>query len=176
MTESTLFTPADAATAHEVRQWLAHESRLLDEGRFDDWFLLLDDDIDYDIPMRVATDRREDETAAPTSRIKDAKEQLRVRIERLRTGIAYAEMPPSRTLRVVGEVEVSAPGPDAPEVVEACSAMLLYRQRAIDAHFDLVPARRYDRFRRTPDGLRLLARRVILTETIVATPNLGVFL
>ena len=29
MTESTLFTPADAATAHEVRQWLAHGRRLL---------------------------------------------------------------------------------------------------------------------------------------------------
>jgi 3-phenylpropionate/cinnamic acid dioxygenase small subunit len=92
----------------------------------------------------------------------------------LHTGIAYSEVPPSRTLRVVGSVEVAPTGD--PYVIEVYSALLVYRQRGIDPHFDLIPARRNDRLRLTAAGPRLLSREVILTETSLKTPNLGVFL
>ena len=55
--------------------------------------------------------------------------------------------------------------------VELCGS-----QRGIDPHFDLIPCRRNDRLRLTESGARLLSREVILTETSLATPNLGVFL
>jgi 3-phenylpropionate/cinnamic acid dioxygenase small subunit len=77
-------------------------------------------------------------------------------------------------LRVVGSVEVEEI--DRPEVIKVSSALLVYRQRGIDPHFDLIPCRRYDPLRLTPSGPRLLSREIVLTETALATPNLGVIL
>ncbi|MFC3574218.1 aromatic-ring-hydroxylating dioxygenase subunit beta [Streptomyces yaanensis] len=82
--------------------------------------------------------------------------------------------PSSRTLRVVGSI--LARPTDDPAVVAVSSSLLLYRQRGIDPHFDLVPCRRNDLIRLTEEAPRLLSREVILTEVTLATPNLGVLL
>jgi hypothetical protein len=57
-----------------------------------------------------------------------------------------------------------------------CLRRAAWRSDLIEPHFDLIPCRRNDRLRLTTGGLRLLAREVVLTETVLATPNLGVFL
>jgi 3-phenylpropionate/cinnamic acid dioxygenase small subunit len=165
---------ADPALVALASQFLAREARLLDEGRETEWLDLLDDDLLYVIPVRQATEPRTNEVNRAAFRLRDTKEHVRVRVARLHTGIAYSEVPPSRTLRVVGSVEVVPTGD--PAIIEVCSALLVYRQRGIDPHFDLIPARRNDRLRITPAGPRLLSREVILTETSLNTPNLGVFL
>lgn len=165
---------ADPALHTLAAQFLAHEARLLDEGREEDWFTLLDDDLLYTIPIRQATEPRSNEVDRSSFRVRDTKTHVRTRLDRINTGIAYAEVPPSRTLRVVGGVEVAPT--DEPDVIAVFSSLLLYRQRGIDPHFDLIPCRRNDRLRLTPAGPRLLSREVILTETSLATPNLGVIL
>lgn len=157
-----------------VAQFLGMESRLLDEGREDEWYELLDDDLLYTIPIRQAAEPRSKEVDRTAFRVRDTKAHVRTRIDRVETGIAYSEVPPSRTLRLVGSIEVEAT--HQPDVVEVSSSVILYRQRGIDPHFDLIPCRRNDRVRLTPAGPRLLSREVILTETSLATPNLGVFL
>ncbi len=175
--EATPAAPAAAASAEQltaVTQFLALEARLLDEGREEEWYELLDDDLRYEIPVRQATEPREREVSPAAWRLRDTKAHVRTRIDRLNTGIAYSEIPPSRTLRLVGSIEAEQT-PD-PGVVRARSALLVYRQRGIDPHFHLIPARRDDLIRLTPDGPRLLARTIILTETSLDTPNLGVFL
>lgn len=164
----------DAKLVALVGQFLAHEARLLDEGREEDWYALLDDDLLYTVPIRQATEPRSKEVDRNAFRIRDTKAHIRTRIDRLATGNAYSEVPPSRTLRIVGSVEVVAIQTEG--TVDVSSALLVYRQRGIDPHFDLIPCRRYDRLRLTPDGIRLLSREVILTETSLGTPNLGVFL
>lgn len=178
LTAETSASSAPAAVSPEtyalVAQFLGMESRLLDEGREEEWFELLDDDLLYTIPIRQATEPRSNEVNRAAFRVRDTKAHVRTRLDRVETGIAYSEVPPSRTLRLVGSVEVEAT--DQPDVVEASSSLILYRQRGIDPHFDLIPCRRNDRVRLTPAGPRLLSREVILTETSLATPNLGVFL
>lgn len=164
----------DAQTYTAVSQFLAHEARLLDEGREQEWLELLDDELLYTVPARQSTEPRSNEINRQAWRIRDTKAHIAVRIARTNTGHAYSEVPPSRTMRLVGSVEVSATG--QADVVEASSSLLLYRQRGIDVHFDLIPCRRNDRIRLTADGPRLLAREVILTETSIKTANLGVFL
>lgn len=77
-------------------------------------------------------------------------------------------------MRMVGSIDIEET--DRPDVVAVRSAVLLYRQRGIDPHFDLLPYRRYDTLRSTAEGLRLLSREIILTEVSLATPNLGLFL
>lgn len=165
---------SDAELRAVVTQFLALEARLLDEGREEDWLDLLDDDLIYEVPKRQATEPRSDEYAQQGWRIRDTKTHMRTRIDRLNTGIAYSEVPPSRTLRVVGSIEIQ--GTDAPDVVAVSSALMLYRQRGIDPHFDLVPARREDTLRLTAAGPKLLSRRVLNTEVTLATPNLAVIL
>lgn len=174
----TAETPAaiavDPAMYAMASQFLAHEARLLDEGREEEWFELLDDDLLYTVPVRQATEPRANEVNRSAFRLRDTKAHVRTRINRAHTGHAYSEIPPSRTLRIVGSVEVAAT--DRADVTAVHSSLLLYRQRGIDVHFDLIPCRRNDLLRITGAGPRLLSREVILTETSLKTANLGVFL
>ncbi|WP_411722267.1 aromatic-ring-hydroxylating dioxygenase subunit beta [Mycetocola sp.] len=157
-----------------MEQFLGTEARLLDEGDLEAWYLLLDDEIHYETPIRVSTELPKDEVIRGAFRIRDDKAAVRTRIDRYNTGIAYSEVPPSRTLRLVGSIEVRTT--DEAGVYAVASALVLYRQRGIDTYFDLIPARRNDLIRITPAGARLQRREVILTETSLATPNLGLFL
>jgi hypothetical protein len=70
------------------------------------------------------------DTAASGFRIHHDKILVRVRVARLSSGQAWAEMAPSGTLRVVGSVLVSRG--ERPDVLDVESALLLYRQRGHD--------------------------------------------
>lgn len=167
-----------AMTTHSTHQlateFLAREAMLLDERRFWDWFALLDERIVYEIPVRTVTETGRDEFVPGSYRVRDDKGMIQTRIKRLFTGSAWAEDPPSRTVRNVGSVFTEPT--DEPEVVTVHSALLLYRHRAQDEHGDLIAARRRDRIRFTDQGPLLLARTVILADTVLTTPNLAVFL
>lgn len=174
-TDSTIAdVSADAQLRAVITQFLALEARLLDEGREEQWLELLDEDMLYEVPIRQATEPRSEEFDQTGFRMRDTKAHLRTRIDRLGTGLAYSEVPPSRTLRVVGSIEIRPT--DRAEVLEVASAVLLYRQRGIDDYFDLVPARREDTIRISAEGPKLLTRRVLTTETSLQTPNLAVIL
>jgi len=166
--------PVDTQLLASVNQFLALEAKLLDEGREEEWLELLDEELLYVVPIRLATENRADEIQRDAFRIRDTKYHVRMRLQRLGTGHAYSEIPPSRTMRLVGSVLVQRTA-DA-DVVEVNSALLVYRQRGIDDHFDLIPCRRNDTLRLTAEGPRLLTREVVLTEVGLATPNLGIFL
>jgi N,N-dimethyl phenylurea N-demethylase beta subunit len=165
---------ADAELQNIATQFLALESKLLDEACEEDWYQLLDPELLYVIPIRQATEKRSDEINRAAFRVRDTLAHVRLRIDRLNTGNAYSEIPPSRTMRLVGSV--LARQTDRDDVIAVSSAVLLYRQRGIDPHFDLIPYRRNDELRITADGPRLLSREILLTEVAVATPNLGLFL
>jgi 3-phenylpropionate/cinnamic acid dioxygenase small subunit len=166
--------PVDADLLATVTQFLALEAKLLDEGREEEWLDLLDEELLYVIPIRLATENRADEIQRGAFRTRDTKYHVRTRLQRLATGNAYSEIPPSRTMRLVGSVLVQRTA--EADVVEASSALLVYRQRGTDDHFDLIPCRRNDTLRLTAEGPRLLTREVVLTEVGLATPNLGIFL
>ena len=165
---------ASAELQNIATQFLNLESKLLDEAREEDWYQLLDPQLLYVIPSRQATEQRSDEVDRDAFRVRDTLAHVRFRIDRLATGNAYSEVPPSRTMRLVGSV--LARQTDRDDVIAVASAVLLYRQRGIDPHYDLIPYRRNDELRITPDGARLLSREILLTEVSVATPNLGLFL
>jgi 3-phenylpropionate/cinnamic acid dioxygenase small subunit len=157
-----------------AQDFLAHEAKLLDERRFRDWYELLDDAIVYHVPLRQARLAFEDEVPPGAYRILDTKKHIETRIKRLESGAAWAETPPSRTLRLVGSLLVTAG--DRPDVIVAESAMLMYRQRGHGDKGDVIPVRRRDQLRLTTAGVRLLRRDALITEAVLTTPNLGVFL
>lgn len=153
--------------------FLATEAKLLDERRFDEWYELLDDDIVYHVPIREARLDYADEHVGGGYRIRDNKALIRVRIDRLKSGHAWAETPPSRTTRVVGSV-LAEMMPD--RTVMAESAMLVYRQRGHDAPGEVIPVRRRDMLKVTEQGTRLLRRDAFIAEVVLSTSNLGIFL
>lgn len=157
-----------------AQYFLSLESKLLDERRFREWFAMLDDEINYQVPIRVARRSFNEECADGGYRILDTKGLIGIRINRLESGADWAETPPSRTLRVVGSLIVERT--EQPDVISVESAMIISRQRGHDEKADVIPVRRYDLLRLTNCGPRLLKRRALLTEVVLTTPNLGVFL
>jgi 3-phenylpropionate/cinnamic acid dioxygenase small subunit len=161
-------------------QFLSLEATLLDENRLWEWFELLADDFTCHVPVRVALPRAATdkdphaEFKTGTYHIKDNKGSTRVRIERLFTGYAWSEDPPSRTVRSVGSVRVS--GLRNASEFEVSSALVLYRERGLEPDHQLICGNRSDVIRRTDSGLKLVERTVRLAHTIVDTPNLGLFL
>jgi N,N-dimethyl phenylurea N-demethylase beta subunit len=157
-----------------AHRFLALEAKLLDERRFEEWLELLDDDIVYEVPLRQTKSNYRDEHPENAFHIRDSKALIKNRVDRLKSGFAWSETPPSRTLRLLGNVFVSAIR--SADVIEVESAMLLYRQRGTDATSDVIPVRRRDVIRFAGEHGKLLSRRAELLETVMHTPNLGIFL
>ena len=91
------------STPHgEAEAFLAHEARLIDEGRFNDWLELFSPDCLYWVPITPGggDPRRE------VSHAFDDCRRLTDRVYWLRTGLAFSQIPQSRTRRVIGNVEV----------------------------------------------------------------------
>ena len=129
---------ADFARLIGVQQWLYREARLLDERRFDLWLELLHADVRYRVPARrhaMQADVRDfaawspdHEVEAPTDMalIDDDLAGLRLRIGRLQTAMAWAEMPASMARRLVGNVLIDG---EAGGVVSVVSTLFLSKVR-----------------------------------------------
>ncbi|CAN5135382.1 hypothetical protein BH11PSE5_BH11PSE5_06020 [soil metagenome] len=164
----------DPAVCTAISQFLALEAKLLDENRYEEWLALLDEDIDYHVPIRVSDDRPDRQSAANRYRLRDNMMLLSKRVERMTTGQAWAESPASRTVRVVGSVLVTPT--DLPGRFEVDSAVLIYRQRALDEEADIIPVRRQDVVLHEDGRCRLLKRTALLPWIALRTPNLAIFL
>jgi len=92
----------DVATRDECRRLLEREARLLDEGRYEDWLALYAEECVVWVPAaeRPGDPRRE------VTVFFDDRRRLQDRIFRLRTGKAWSQVPPSRTARLVSNIEV----------------------------------------------------------------------
>ncbi|MGB6535964.1 MAG: aromatic-ring-hydroxylating dioxygenase subunit beta, partial [Xanthobacteraceae bacterium] len=87
-------------------QFLLHEARLLDEGKFDDWLALFTPDAWYWVPS-------EPDQADPietVSLIYDDRRLLETRVRRLSSPRMYSQEPRSRTSRIIANVTIE----DAP--------------------------------------------------------------
>jgi benzoate/toluate 1,2-dioxygenase beta subunit len=97
---------APRATARlDVRaceQFLLHEARLLDEGKFDEWLALFTPDARYWVPS-------EPDQKSPldtVSLIYDDRRLLETRVRRLASPRIYSQEPRSRTSRIVTNVTI----------------------------------------------------------------------
>jgi 3-phenylpropionate/cinnamic acid dioxygenase small subunit len=91
-----------------LEQFLYHEARLMDEGRYGEWFELWGQDAIYWVPCN-------DDNIDPArhvSIIYDNRMRLAERIERLKSGSVLAMEPRPRMRRVISNIEVLAEGPE----------------------------------------------------------------
>lgn len=172
-TGSTMLEPAEHLA---LQQQLYFEARLLDEERFRDWLSLLAPDIHYRMAIgtrRFRKDRSEPMPIGEGLTFDESLARLRLRVDRLESGLVWAEDPRNHVRRVVSNVEIW-PG-DVAGVAEVYSVITIHRSR-IDSEERRIVAGRKDLWRKEGGAWSLARREIALDHTIVPDSNLNTFL
>ena len=172
----------------EIEQFLYWEARLLDNRQLHQWAELLADDLRYWMPLRsnvypsssksiasldeARQEERELTEPYELAVMDETRDTLLRRIERLDSGLAWAEDPPSRTRHFISNVEVEAT--DDPNEVKVYSNFIMYRTRG-EREEDFYVGSREDILRRSGDGWLIAYRKVVLDQTVLSAKNVSNF-
>jgi 3-phenylpropionate/cinnamic acid dioxygenase small subunit len=162
----------------EAEDFFYHEAELLDERRLREWLDLFTDDVRYFMPIRYNPLERPaclaEELSDPNEAwyFNDTKESLRIRVERLYSKQAWAEMPPSRTRRLIANVRLKRN--EGFELETRCN-FLVYRTR-MEKDEDLFVGSREDVLRRIEGGFKIARRTIVLDQAVLAAKNISIFL
>jgi benzoate/toluate 1,2-dioxygenase subunit beta len=147
----------------QAEEILFEEARLLDAGRYDDWFAMFTDDAIYWLPCNgegIDPNRE-------ISLVYDDHARLRDRVDRLNTGVAHAQSPPSKTCRLISNVQIQQVSTDTAAIT---SAFLLYelrqsRQRIFAGHY-------LHRLRLENEGWKIAWKKAVLVNNDEVIDNL----
>jgi 3-phenylpropionate/cinnamic acid dioxygenase small subunit len=160
---------------YELMQFYIHEAWLLDDRKFDDWLELFTDDVFYFMPRRRNVHRKdlaqELTEVGDLAIFEDDKTYLRMRVERLQTGMAWAEDPPSRTRHLIGNLVVE-PLPNGE--VQAKTAFILYRSHH-ETDENIFAGSREDVLRQVAGQWKIARRVIVLDANVILAKNLSVF-
>ena len=126
-----------SVTRQQVEDFLYHEAALLDAWKLDEWLTLLTEDAVYRVP---SNDRPVADPASTLFTIADDIHRIRARVTRLKDPKAHAEMPPSRTRRMIANVRIAEQ--DA-RTVKAEANFIVHRFRRNDSVYQYVGQYRY---------------------------------
>ncbi len=174
---------------NEIEQWYYREARLLDGREYQRWLALCAPEIRYIVPARgnplVDNAERGSESMISVERELEGREgdrlpirdetlaYLTVRVERAFKPNSWAENPPARTRRLVGNVEITGTEGERWSIV---SAFHLHWTRPGSTTF-LYGGQRRDVLARAEGGgtgdFRLVRREVILDLADIEYPTLG---
>ena len=178
----------DDQLIRQVEQFLYREARLLDDRQLHQWLELLTDDIKYWMPIRsnrypanskaisiMDGSRYEEDDLSKEDELAlmdENKDSLQRRVDRLDTGMAWAEDPPSCTRHFVSNVEVQ-PG-DREGELKVYSNFIMYRTRA-ETEQDFYVGRREDVLRRVGGHFKIAYRKVTLDQNVLLAKNVSNF-
>ena len=163
-------------TLVEVEQFLFRECRLLDEERLEEWLGMLTEDIHYWMPLIQARYRKDKKPQIDPKRMAHFDDDmlgLRRRVTRAMHETAWAEDPPTRSVHLISNVEVERTERD--DELRVYSVFSNCRGRN-EVDEDILYGRRRDILRRTEHGLRLARREIYITQAVLKSKNLNVFL
>jgi 3-phenylpropionate/cinnamic acid dioxygenase small subunit len=161
-----------------IEDFLYLEAELLDDRKLREWLELLTDDVRYWMPIRHNPSERPNEITDELSKpgegyyFDDNKENLRLRVERVYSRSAWAELPPSRTRHLISNVRVKK---DDGVELEVHSNFLVYRTR-METDKDLFVGTRQDTLRRENGGFKIARRTIVLDQAVLDAKNISVFL
>ncbi|WP_079437237.1 aromatic-ring-hydroxylating dioxygenase subunit beta [Zoogloea sp. LCSB751] len=164
-------------TYNQVLGFLYREASLLDAISLKEWSALLATDLVYTVPLRQTRPMAQQAASIirTVQHYHDDYRSIMGRVMRLTgTKSAWAEDPPSRTRRLVTNVQVSTTGVEGELAV--VSYLLLTRSRFDSPDLDLISGERRDVLRYVAGELKLARREVILDQAVLGTPNLAIFL
>lgn len=161
----------------EIEDFLYAEAELLDERRYEEWLDLFTDDLHYWMPMRrnVPADEPEREftrDGLDVNWFDEGKDTLTRRVKQIRTGVHWAEQPPSRICHMVSNVQILDVSPT--DEVSVKSRFLIYRNR-VETETDLLVGKREDRLRRVDGRWRIARRKIVLDQSVLLAKNLTFF-
>ena len=168
----------DSDLRRQIEDFLYLEAELLDERRLREWLELFTDDAHYWMPIRHNTLGRPEELSEELSKpgegyyFNDNKETLRMRVERLYSKTAWAEMPPSRTRHLISNIRVKK---DDGAEIEVHSNFIVYRTR-MEKDQDIFVGTRRDILRRVNADLKIARRTIILDQAVLGAKNISIFL
>jgi len=160
----------------EVEDFLYQEAELLDERRYEEWLELFTEDARYFMPMRrnVPADELEREftrEGLDVNWFDEGKDTLTRRVKQIRTGVHWAEQPPSRICHMVSNVQILHA---SPAEVAVKSRFLIYRNR-VETETDFLVGKREDLLRRVSGDWRIARRKIILDQNVLLAKNLTFF-
>ena len=170
---------------HSLEQFYFREARLLDNRQFQQWLALVSEEIQYIMPSRhnplVDNRERGKEGMISVERELDTADSmgcplreetyvhLAVRVERSFKMNAWAENPPARTRRIIGNVELIQVERDS-----------LYVLSNFHLHFSrpgcntvMYSGQRRDTLARDADSYKIARREVIMDYATIEVPTMG---
>jgi benzoate/toluate 1,2-dioxygenase beta subunit len=87
---------------YQIEKFLYREARLMDENAYDEWLALWADEALYWVPANAD----DIDPQRHVSIVYEDKVRLEDRIERLKSGAAYAQDPKSRMRRLISNIEI----------------------------------------------------------------------
>lgn len=168
-----------------ISQFYFYEARLQDDRRHHEWLDLLHDEFRYVIPQRYQsgadrTQRDSDALWSPTKDfslanelhlMEENKASLTQRITKSRKVNAWADNPPAITNRQIANIEVYPTEGAHLYDVYSCIALFVHRHQESQTHY----GRRSDVLYFNGSVLKLMSRRVELTEHIINANHLNVY-
>ncbi len=179
--------PITPELQQSVEQFYYREARLLDNRQYQTWLTLCSESIRYVMPARtnplvdnkargneemISVEHELDGADSDGTPIRDESyPYLMLRVERSFKPNAWAENPPARTRRIVGNVEIADVLEDRLSVT---SAFHLFYSRPGSENF-LYAGQRRDVLLREGADYRILDRVVVMDMAEITFPTLGLF-
>ena len=152
--ENGTMTATTAVDARPIEAFLYREARLADESRYDEWVSLWTEDAIYWLPANINDyDPREH-----ISIVYDDRERLQDRVDRLKSGAAWAQEPRSRMRRIISNIEIEPQSTGKDITVHSNFVLGELRRGRQTIYF----AGQIHRLRPSPDGLRMAYKKVML--------------
>jgi 3-phenylpropionate/cinnamic acid dioxygenase small subunit len=163
---------------HSIEQFLYLEADLMDDWKLEEWVELLADDFYYFVPTRQNRLSRELSKEFSTERsvayFREDRPRLLLRLAKLRTGMAWAETPPSRVRHLITNVRVRPR--EVPGEYEVDSSFYIFRSR-MEREIDNFVGRRHDVLRRSDAAAQwqVVSRKVVLDVSTLPNKNISFF-
>ena len=178
----------DRELHYSIEQFYYYEARLLDGRQYQTWLGLCSPEIEYVMPARtnplvdnaergqesmIAVERELEGVESAGSPIRNENFlYLSLRVERSFKPNAWAENPPARTRRIVGNIEIFDVEEDRLSIL---SSFHLHYARPGSSSFQYAGQRR-DQLLRIAEGYKIVRREIIMDIADIELPTLGLFL
>jgi benzoate/toluate 1,2-dioxygenase beta subunit len=152
-----------SASQSKVESFLYREARLMDESAYDEWLSLWTDDALYWVPCN----RDDSDPAREISAVYDDRARLQTRIDRLKSGVAFAQEPKSRMRRLISNIEIEDAGNG--DLMVSSNFILVELRRSKQ---DVFAGRTIHRLRPEGDSFRISHKKVLLVNNDEVIDNL----
>jgi 3-phenylpropionate/cinnamic acid dioxygenase small subunit len=168
-----------------VEQFYYKEARLLDNRQYQQWLALVDEGIQYTMPARsnplvdnrmrgkeemISVERELENVDSDGCPLREENIiHLSLRVERAYKINSWAENPPARTRRIIGNVEITAKDGDR---LSALNNFILYFARPGSDNF-IYSGQRRDELLITNGSYKLAKREIIIDISKIMVPSMG---